>query len=380
MAELACSPCVSVDRNLVTMSPGLSEVKPHEDSRARLVASMRGTKVVIPDFQQLLSHWPAGELQDADKLRETAHAWLEKTFGAPEDAKRLSWLKASGIDSLAACWWPYARFEALLLATYLLYWLFAWDDENDSGEFSSMLESFERACAFRAETLRYIEAVLSPSSTSTDADLAQISSHKLIAMFQPVGEAVKASHDEDQKQVFLSELRFFVQMVEEEHRFQTTGVLPTVDQYMRRRMGSSAVLVCLAVHEHALGIRLPREVLDSEPMKIIWHETNVIISIMNNIFSLKKEIEQDQVDSLIPLLTQQQQQQLGGSGAVQSAVDEATAMVTASVRRFEAAERDLLLLLPGGGQEEKEEEEARYDIRAFVDSCKYACTGNMNWR
>ncbi|KAI1488562.1 hypothetical protein F5X96DRAFT_685058 [Biscogniauxia mediterranea] len=60
-----------------------------------------------------------------------------------------------------------------------------------------------------------MEAVLCPSSADTDAGLAQISDHKLITMFRPIGEAVKASYDEDQMQVFLNAaLRFFVQMTE----------------------------------------------------------------------------------------------------------------------------------------------------------------------
>lgn len=61
-------------------------------------------------------------------------------------------------------------------------------------------------------------------------------------------------------------------------------------------------------------------------------------------------------------------------GSVQSAIDEATNMVQASVKRFEDAEREVL---------------ARYHdancdgiskVHQYIDACKYACTANMNWR
>ena len=38
-------------------------------------------------------------------------------------------------------------------------------------------------------------------------------------------------------------------MTEEEHKLQTTSYLPTVEEYMRRRMGSSAVRVLLGMQE-----------------------------------------------------------------------------------------------------------------------------------
>jgi hypothetical protein len=48
----------------------------------------------------------------------------------------------------------------------------------------------------------------------------------------------------------MDELRFFIEMTEEEHMFQQTHALPSVDDYMRRRMGSSAVGTCLAIQEY----------------------------------------------------------------------------------------------------------------------------------
>lgn len=52
-----------------------------------------------------------------------------------------------------------------------------------------------------------------------------------------------------QNQTFFEELLFLVAMTNVEQEYQFRGTLPTVDEYKERRMGSSAVGVCLAISE-----------------------------------------------------------------------------------------------------------------------------------
>lgn len=53
----------------------------------------------------------------------------------------------------------------------------------------------------------------------------------------------------EQKARFLSELDLFIDMSALEQQVQLSGRLPTVEEYSRRRMGSSAVGVCVAITE-----------------------------------------------------------------------------------------------------------------------------------
>ena len=48
----------------------------------------------------------------------------------------------------------------------------------------------------------------------------------------------------------MQQIEHFVQMSELEQRAQLSGDLPSVESYQRRRMGTSAVAVCLAIHEY----------------------------------------------------------------------------------------------------------------------------------
>ena len=47
----------------------------------------------------------------------------------------------------------------------------------------------------------------------------------------------------------MQQIDLFVEMCEVEQRVLLSGQLPSIKAYQRRRMGSSAVAVCLAIHE-----------------------------------------------------------------------------------------------------------------------------------
>lgn len=54
----------------------------------------------------------------------------------------------------------------------------------------------------------------------------------------------------DQIVTFYNELLFFVDMTSVEQQYQMSQKLPTVEGYRQRRMGSSAVGICLAITEY----------------------------------------------------------------------------------------------------------------------------------
>lgn len=48
-------------------------------SRQQLVTAMRGSKIVIPDFQQLLKHWPMDVHPDVERLNRIVDERLESS-------------------------------------------------------------------------------------------------------------------------------------------------------------------------------------------------------------------------------------------------------------------------------------------------------------
>ncbi|KAI0892300.1 terpenoid synthase [Annulohypoxylon nitens] len=348
--------------------------------REQLLMSLRGCHVTIPDMQSMISHWPQGVHPDIERLCEH----VEKTFASIsssfKDATRFRKLKASNMPFFGASWWPYASYEALETVMLMSIWLFAWDDETDSLEFSTIVNDWDQASTFRQRTIDYVQQCLSGSSESK---LSEISTDPIITGFKPVGQAMlktcndreislfpigrlqKSNRGVGQINTFLDEMIFFIRSCGEEQEIQLTNQLPTVEECARRRLGTGAVRICLATIEYAYGIALPQEVMDDEAMQRLWNETNIIICTSNDILSFKKEVAQSQVDSLVALLSLE-------LGSVQTAMNHAVEIVRSATYRLEAAETDLL-------ERYSSMPKVQEDIRKFVEGCKYACTSNLNW-
>ena len=118
------------------------------------------------------------------------------------------------------------------------------------------------------------------------------------------------------------------------------------------------------------------------PTIILWLTA---LTRYNDILSIKKEVvgrlgptrfsigrywliqAQNQVDSLIPLLY------IANDHNLQAAIDDATRILVDAVAHFEHAADALL-------EDSAGEMLVRADIVKFIDSCRYACTANLNWR
>ena len=143
--------------------------------------------------------------------------------------------------------------------------------ETDSLEFSELGTNFEEAQIFRAITLNRVHMYLSLDFTAPDqeTDSGQtVARRSILEQFDPVGRAMvkhytlgkRLLNDQDdnavantssteQRRRLMQQIKFFVDMSELEQRVRLSGHLPTVESHLRRRMGTSAVAVCLAIHE-----------------------------------------------------------------------------------------------------------------------------------
>lgn len=229
---------------------------PHE----RISDLVCGQLVVLPDLQAAMGHWPVATNPNIAILEEAVTARLEWLFPGPRYEKRLQKMKRGNIALFSAMWWPFAPIKALHTIAWLSIWLMAWDDETDSIEFTDLLRNFDRASQFRRDTLRCIQENLQlhqGSAVSEDpfptrgshGSAPSASDSIFIHSFKDVGRAVSCFDEGRLSTHFFDELRFFIEMTELEQKAYLNGDLPTVNDYLDRRMGSSGVYVCLALTE-----------------------------------------------------------------------------------------------------------------------------------
>ncbi|KAI1170629.1 terpenoid synthase [Nemania sp. FL0916] len=345
--------------------------KTHEDavgyeSRQSVLARMRGTSIYIPDLRPLLYSWPQGINPEVERLESEVSDILENVFSSSGDKKRLQKMKSSLFALFTASWWPLARYEKLRILAYLGIWLFAWDDDTDSNVYSAMIDDIDQSASFREETLKYLENSLSFDERSHPGK----STNPIIDLFRPVGDAFSKAYDQRRMDIFLRELRFYINMCEEEQRIQHLNQVPTLEEYVHRRLGSGAVGVCLAATEFANNLDIPDDVMSQGFMEAVWRESNMVIIAANDLLSIKKEFDQEQIDSFVPLLMI-----LDGVDA-QQAVDTTVEMIKSAVTAFEEAEKEAMLYCKAHC---KERPNVLKDVRQFIDGCKHACTANLNW-
>ncbi|KAM3072435.1 hypothetical protein ACMFMG_009236 [Clarireedia jacksonii] len=325
-------------------------------SRKQLVMLLKGQRVHIPDLTSIFHNWPQAINREVDSIRPDIEKRLESLF--PGD-RRLEKLKAADFALFGSCWWPHASEGSLRIVAYLAIWLFVWDDELDS-EIGPLANDFSRGQAFRSDTIRYVTHCLGLESQ----DLGDEPTNNIIRSFKVIGDAICHAYTDAQRRILLEQMVFFMDCSEIEQRVRLSDELPTIGQYWDCRMGTSAVGVTLAVNEFANGCDESTMMID-EKMKILWDCANEIIWLVNDILSIKKELDQNTVDSLVPLLFRH-------TGSAQAAIDSAVASVTAAVKGFDRIAAELL-------QQYQYEQETHAALQRFINACRYNCTGNLAW-
>lgn len=82
----------------------------------------------------------------------------------------------------------------------------------------------------------------------------------------------------DQLRTLYRELEFYLHMTKVEQQAQLQPDLPSVSEYSRFRMGTSAVGVCLALTEYCYDMQLPAGILQDPDVVRLMDECNLIVS------------------------------------------------------------------------------------------------------
>ncbi|KAI9760260.1 MAG: hypothetical protein M4579_001774 [Chaenotheca gracillima] len=351
----------------------------NQNFRQQLLSNLKGQTVEVRDIQSRFPGWHRGVHPEYERMRPVLD---EKLQSLVKNEKKLAKLRKADFALFGASWWPYTKYEDCITLTQLAIWLFIWDDEieEDGG---SLFEDFEGAQAFREKTLKFIESSLGLGSQEAQPTPTS----PIINSFQEIADRLCERYTIEQRQRFMDQMSFFIEMSEVEQQVRMSGRIPTIKEYWDIRMGTSAVGVCLAMLDFAGQMSLPTSIMKDPDMQVLWDQTNVIISLVNDMLSLKKEIvgipfmkllsmldkaDKDRVsqahgqtDSLIPLL-------FALSSNIQQSMDVASNALRSAVINFEMAADRLTSRRSGDAKTDE-------DVAAYVRGCQYNLTGNLGW-
>ncbi|KAF3047863.1 terpene cyclase [Didymella keratinophila] len=290
-------------------------------------------------------------------MRRDVENWLGSII-AP--GKMLDGLLASDFALFGATLWPCASFDSLKIITYLVIWLFLWDDQFDDVQ-GSMYADSHAAQMYREQTIAFLRYAL-----GIDVERPNVQ-NKIIVSFEAIGVAVRKHYTPEKCQMFLKELVYYIQMVEQEQRLRLSGTVASLEEFWHYRLGTSAATVILAVNELSWeGGNLPISFYVEKDVEQLYYYTNTIISALNDILSVKKEIKQEAIDSLIPIIFYE-------TGDIQVATSRVVAFMKNEIRKMDDTAARLTLKYSNA------EPALQEQVRLFIESCKYLATGTLVW-
>ena len=101
---------------------------------------------------------------------------------------------------------------------------------------------------YRTETVEYIRRCL----FSSDTDRPKPHHDKVLTVFKPIADALRASYDRDRLELVFNEVIFYIDCVEAEQRTLLSGGIPSKEEYWKYRMGVCCARMGLIVNEYVL--------------------------------------------------------------------------------------------------------------------------------
>ncbi|RDA94855.1 hypothetical protein CP533_4215 [Ophiocordyceps camponoti-saundersi (nom. inval.)] len=346
--------------------------------RQELLESLVGQPVHIPDLRGLFSEWPAAVNPNLEDLRAFVSSSLKSKFA--QNSAQYKTLDKMDIGLLTSAMWPDASFKRARVLSILVLWLFAWDDEMDT-EIGRLADDFEAAEASRRESIDKISHCFHLGNFSEQP----VQTNTFHDFLTTIGNAVNDDYGIDFRMLLLSEFKFTAECISTEQRRRLSSMLPTPEEYIATRMGTSgsnitslmnwyaprrviylpaAENICLE-RSYASETVLPLEVLTDPDMKVILDQVNLILWTTNDLYSLRKEIGEKAVDSLVPLLYNR-------GGNLEAAVSQVVHIMQEAIQRLDRAATKLATKFAG-------DETVAEGFSRYINTCRQNCTGSLYW-
>ncbi|KAH7141325.1 isoprenoid synthase domain-containing protein [Dactylonectria estremocensis] len=291
------------------------------DEAEALRAQLRGQTIILPDLVSWFSNWPSDESEHREELR----LFMDKsTESVISDEKKIRGVKKCDFAWFTALWYREASWTDLQTAALFVLWIFVWDDEIDTGE-SAVSTDLKVAKTYRQESLEYARWCLAQQDSNVPWPLAKLPfvsriylkvrrifcrskidepppcSVSSMQLFREWAFTLRTHMNEDQLARLFGQVKRYITHCGHEQEERSVGRVPTPDEYMELRMGTSGVEIACAFHEYFIKSHLPRWLMNSPEMKNLWRLTNILLVILNDVLSVKKEITEGNIISLIPV-------------------------------------------------------------------------------
>ncbi|KAK4446887.1 isoprenoid synthase domain-containing protein [Podospora aff. communis PSN243] len=346
----------------ITLPPSLPTPSPPKDVDT-IRHHLKGQTLHLPNLFTFYSQWPNEISPHYAHLQTTIEAKIQQWIDPADALVRLKARKVN-LPLFCAIWYPRSSLDRLLTMAWFSMWLFLWDDVIEDTAIpssSSALSAQGKITSLHDRALAYVEYHLGLVPATIEPETPT----KYCTLFKHAGVELQRDCTVRERRGFYEEVERYMRAVEVESEWVGRRELPGVEEYWEHRLGTSSVYCYCALGEYMGAARLPQEMLESEEVRVMWYELNRHIVTMNDIVSLKKELNKS-LHSLIPIIVNETGADL--NSAVASLLD---ILQVSGDRINNNAER--LLAMAG------DDEELREKVLAWIVPFWTNMTGSYWW-
>ncbi|KAI0544874.1 isoprenoid synthase domain-containing protein [Xylaria curta] len=321
-------------------------------NRMLLAQRLSGQHLIIPDMRPIMSHWPCGKHEDYEVVKKA----VDKRFALFAGRRNQKAIANADPALLAARWWPTISTKSYRVMTDLVIWFGLWDDAIEK-----LADDKSAAESLRVSTKDFIRATF---GLAEDGE-ATSTANPLVYSFQPIAAEACSFYSMDQRRLLLEHFDQYIDATRLEAKAEQNSDIPSLEEYWNVRILTSGMGTLLGLSEYALQVQLPTGFVQSEAYNTLWVTAIVINSIVNDLLSLKKEMEAQSVINSVAILFHQYNDL---DVAVERSLDHVRQLVTVfdntadnvlSTDMFDACEIDA--------------------IAQVVDLMRTVNTGNLEW-
>ncbi|KAI0489679.1 isoprenoid synthase domain-containing protein [Xylaria cf. heliscus] len=317
-----------------------------------LAQQLSGQNLVIPDMRPIMSHWPCGKHKDYEVIKSA----VDKRFASPTSRKNQRAIADADPALLAARWWPTISTKSYRVMTDLVIWFGIWDDVIEKLEDEAAAESL------RVSTKDFIRTAF---GLSEDNEVTS-TTNPLVHSFQPIAAEACEFYNRDQRRILLNHFDQYIDATRLEAKAEQSSDIPSLKEYWEVRILTSGMGTLLGLSEFALQVQLPSIFVNSEAYNTLWVTAVVINSIVNDLLSLKKEMEAQSVINSVAILFHQYndldlavEMSLDHTRQLVAAFDRTADEILSSTDTFDSHELDA--------------------IAQVIDLMRTVNTGNLEW-
>ncbi|KAL4962485.1 terpene synthase family protein [Aspergillus stella-maris] len=262
-------------------------------------SSLEGQSVKVPNLLKLLPPSSIKLHLDYEKARdEELNPWIRRYVDNDKTCRNLQ-NDEFGLFAAAIC--ADASYEKLCTVAKFFAWYYLWDDLFDFDTLKN--ESIHGMGENRLISIEYIKHQILPSQNARpDLTSYPMELQKALMAWDEVGVHIRDECSEETRELLCTEMVDYMSSVGAVNALFEHGQTPTVEEYWKRRDRDAGVYPGIATIPFVAGIDVTAEDVSGSLMKEMWKQTSYIVHIANDMISLQKELEDGQIENLIPIL------------------------------------------------------------------------------